>query len=128
MSDTEEKEIISLEEIDRRYAELTAVLLDRIRKRDEMIALLKIAKPAKISAIREVAARFDKLIEMIEAELQSFVEMRRKRIEIDENYEKLDAMMEKMKPEFLAYIAEQKPEKLEEMKLLFSGEDSIQSH
>lgn len=123
MSDTEEKEPISLEEIDRQYREAYAILLDRIAKRDEMKSLLKIAKPAKILPLRNAVARLDKIIENIEQELDLLTEMRRRRIELDERYEKLAQDMERMKPEFLTYIAEHHPEKLAEMESLFSDED-----
>jgi hypothetical protein len=128
MSEIEEKEPISLEEIDRQYREAYATLLDRIAKRDEMKSLLKIAKPAKIAPLRDVIARFDKIIENVEQELELLTEMRRSRIELDERYEKLAQDMERMKPEFLTYIAENHPEKLAEMESLFGDEDSSKTH
>ena len=123
----EEKEIISLEEIDRQYRETAATLLERIAKRDELKTLLKIAKPAKIAPLRELLAQLDKIIEMIENELENLVKMREKRLEVDARNDELMATVDKIKPEFLAHIAEHHPEKLKEMKELFDDEDSIKT-
>lgn len=123
-----EKEIVSLEEIDRQYQESAALLLDRIAKRDELKSLLKIATPFKIAALREIISRFDKSIDSIEQELELIDKMRIQRLELDKNLEELEAMTEKMKPEFLDYVAKHHPDRLAEMEALFSNEDSSKSH
>lgn len=104
------------------YEKEAANLLERIEKRDEMAALLKVAKPSKIAGIREVVSRMNRGIEQTEILLELRAQAVEQRRDLDGQYRQLDETLNLIKPEFLKHIAEQHPEKLAEMTALFEND------
>lgn len=88
------------------YEKEAAFLLARIKMRDEDAALLKIAKPSKIAALRDLISRFDSVIEQTEKILSNIVESIEMQRKADENYRELDAVMKSLPPELLQFIAD----------------------
>ena len=98
------------------YKEEIAKLFELIQRRDDMRALLKIAKPPRIPEIRQVIANLDGLIEDTEEIMEMIAKKHRLELEAEKNYEELNATYEAIKPELLAYLAEHNPEAYEKLK------------
>lgn len=103
------------------YEKEAANLLERIRQRDEMAALLKIAKPSKIADIRDVVSRMNRGIEQTEVLLELDAEAVQQGRVMDEKYRHLNAMLDVVKPHFLKHIAEHQPKKLVELAALLDN-------
>lgn len=108
---------------DEDYQKEYAFLMDRIRMREEMKELLKIAKPHHMARIRGALAKFDEVIDQTE----QIMEIRLKKLQLEKECEiqdaKVLAMMEKMLPEFRAFLAEHNPEELEKLDAALSDDD-----
>lgn len=101
---------------DEEYQKETASLLKRIEKREQMVQLLKIARPEKIPAIRECIASLDKGIEHTEKIMDLHREKFQLEMELEKQYVELDEMSRAIEPELLAYLAEHNPEAYEKLK------------
>lgn len=97
-------------------------LLDRIAKRDETVGLLRIAKPSKIAPLRELISLLNTNIERTEEILAMIAKQIALERKADRDYRKAVEMADKIRPEFLKYIAEHRPEKLEELEAMLSGD------
>ena len=98
------------------YQKETTKLFEYIQRRDEMHGLLKIAKPSKISALRDVIARLDNLIRQTEEIMDILARKFQLELEADREDEKLEEMYQAVKPELLEYLAEHNPEAYEKLK------------
>lgn len=113
-----------LEDAKAEYEKESARLLNTIKKREEMIGLLKIAKPEKIKDIQELIPRLDKSIEQTEEILESISNHIQLLESAIKQSEEMDAMCDIIQKELLEYIAREKPEKLEEVEAMLLGEGS----
>lgn len=121
-------EFETLEDIEKAYREISAVLLERIAQRDELVKLLKIARPSMVLQIQQDIARFDDAIESAEDCLETIAKIRETRIELDHSIANLLAFTDKIKPILFKHLAEHHPEKIEEFEILFNHKDSIKTH
>jgi hypothetical protein len=115
---TERSKLMSEEEleINDEYRKKSEFLLQRIKDREELVELLKIAHPSKIPDIRNYIARLDDIIERIEKSMEMHLEVQRLEKKIDKDYEELEAMTEAIEPELLAYLEKNNPEAYEKLK------------
>ncbi len=104
------------------YKKEAAYLLKKIEEREEMVSLLKIAKPGKIADIQMVIARFDKSIARTERILELIKERYEQQAEYNLAVKETKTKAEKIKNEMIEHFAENDPEKLSEM-LKMLGED-----
>lgn len=103
----------------------TRRLLELIEQRDEVIKLLKIAKPAKIADLREGVSLFDKSIESIEKFIVMTEDLIQKRRDYIENIKELIIMTDKIEAGMREHFADQ-PEKLAQLDAIL--EDTGKSH
>jgi hypothetical protein len=103
-------------EINDEYRKKSEFLLQRIKDREEMVELLKIAHPSKIADIRNCIARLDDIIERTEKSMEMHLEALRLEQEIDKDYEELEEMTDHILPELLAYLEKNNPEAYEKLK------------
>ncbi|HQU82839.1 MAG TPA: hypothetical protein PKY59_06930 [Pyrinomonadaceae bacterium] len=113
-----------LEDAKKEYEEESANLLQIISKREEMIGLLKIAKPEKIKEIQELIPRLDKSIALTEEMLESMSNHIKLLESAIKQAEELDAKCDIIQKELIEYIERENPEKLEEVKAMLFGEGS----
>jgi hypothetical protein len=107
------------------YKKETQRLLERIEQREELIGLLKIAKPEKIAELREVISRFDKSIEATEEIILMTEDLIQKRREYIESLKEALIMSEKIEKGMREHFADQ-PEKLAQLEAML--EDKGKSH
>ena len=108
------------------YQKKSEFLLERIKERDEMVELLKIAHPSKIAEIRDLIARLDDVIERTEKVMEILLEAQRLEQKIDKDYEELEAMTEAIEPELLAYLEKNNPEAYEKLKADLAAIDEME--
>lgn len=104
------------------YEESAARLLDAVARRDEMVALLKIAQPSKRAAVRQCIADCNDVIERTENSLEyhtAHVESARRMVR---HYLKLGALCDFLEPQLIAHVAENNPEKLELLEAMLSDD------
>lgn len=102
----------SIEELHEKNRKETENLLERIKLREEMVGLLKIAKPEKIADIRSAISRLDKSIEATEKIIEINNAIIRQKDEYTEQTIILSEMSEKILEEMREHFADD-PEKLE---------------
>ena len=107
-----------LENAKKDYEEESANLLQMIEKREEMVGLLKIAKPDKIKAVQEIIRDCDESISQTEEILESISNLIRLLETAIKRNEELEVKLEVAQKEFLEYIKREKPEKLEEIEAM----------
>ncbi len=100
------------------YNRECAKLIELTERREEMINLLKIAKPSKIVEIREVIPRLDRLIKQTEEIIELSFELVRHKRDHVRRCRRLEAMMEIILPELRKHLAENAPEKLEQLEAM----------
>ena len=118
-----------MDETDYDFAEArereTEKLFERIRLREEMIGLLKIARPEMIADIREAISRLDKSIESTEKIIQLQEEAFELREKHEADLEKLIPIADRMLEELREHLADD-PKKLELLEAML--EDDGKSH
>ncbi|MBX7173555.1 MAG: hypothetical protein K1X72_21485 [Pyrinomonadaceae bacterium] len=119
---------VTLEEIEEQYIEKSAKLLELIERREGLIKILKQVSPTKTTEVRNLIADCDRLIEHTEQILELSKKQKEQLLVLQESENRLVQMTERIKPEFLKYVAENYPEKLDEMEELFTEEISEESH
>lgn len=106
------------------YEKEAAFLLQRIKDRDELVGLLKIARPEKIPLIQKTIAAFDDVIEQTE----NILELQQKKSDFEEKIEREDektfAMMKLIEKELIEHVAKNNPEKLPELMEMLTGKKS----
>lgn len=120
--------IPTLEEIEARYRLESDKLLKFIQRGSELTEILKFATTKHIKSVRIAISRNDKLIEETEKILELLENQRVEALKLKESETKLILMMEKMKPDFLKFLAENHPEKLDELEDLFCVEIESENH
>lgn len=105
------------------YERESANLLQKISERDELVKLLKLARPDRLDAIKQNIKRLDKYIEGTEVIVEKSLEVYETRIEYWKEMTILHEMSEIIKPELLAHVAKHNPEKLEELEAMLSDDD-----
>jgi len=113
-----------LEERKQSYRAESENLLRAIAEREELVKLLKIAKPENISKIQDAIVRKDFMIEQIEKVLVLTADLVKNAENIIENGEKFIEMFDREREEFLEHIKREKPEEFEEIKALLYGRSS----
>lgn len=103
-------------------------MLRIIGERENVAAHLKIAAPAKISELRQLIQEYDELIELAEDYAALCYAVYEKAIECWKADLKLVRLVEAIEPEFLKYVAEHQPERLEEMQVLLADDGTNKSH
>lgn len=103
-------------EITDEYRKESEFLLQRIKDREELVELLKIAHPSKIAEIRNSIARLDDVIERSEKIMEMHLEAQRLQQKADKDYEELEALTDLILPELLAYLEKNNPEAYEKLK------------
>ena len=109
-----------------RYEDSAAKLLDAVARRDEMVALLKIAQPSKIAEVRECIAGWNALIEKAEELMEGNALLLEKARDLARHCLELEATCDLIEPQLIAHIAKNAPEKLELAKAILS--DDGKSH
>lgn len=107
-----------LENAKKDYEKESEYLLQTIAKREEMVGLLKIAKPDKIKDIQDVVQRLDSSINQTERIMEHIckqIDLLEKAIK---HAEELEIKLDFVQKEFLEYIKREKPEKLEEVEAM----------
>jgi len=107
-----------LEDAKKDYEKESSNLLQMIEKREELVSLLKIAKPDKIKAVQEFIRHCDESISQTEAILESISNLIRLLETAIKRDEELAVKLEIAQEEFLEYIKREKPEKLEEVEAM----------
>lgn len=115
----------TIEELQEKYRKETENLLEKIQLREEMVGLLKIAKPEKVAAIQTAISRLDKSIESTEKIIALNEETIQQKREYDEQMKKLLEMTETMLEGMREQFADQ-PEKLEMLEAML--EDDGKTH
>jgi hypothetical protein len=106
-----------------KYNEEAEKLLELIAEREKHVELLKYARPEKIAAIRKYIVGLDGVIESTEKIMEIHLEAHRKRLKLDKMLAELETIGAKVERGLLKYVAENKPEKLEEIKAMLSDDD-----
>lgn len=104
------------------YERESANLLTKISERDELVKLLKIAQPEKLTELRELITEYDKYIEDTEKIVASCYEVYQRRVEYWKIMTELEAMNDVIRPALLKHVAEHNPEKLEELEAMLSDD------
>lgn len=123
----DESDIDEYEEVQEaiaKYQESSDKLLEIIARRDKMKELLKIAQPSKVADVRKCIADCDDLIEKTEKIMEIELELIEQNRDLVRRSKRMEAFLDVAEPEFLKYIAENKPEKLEEVKAMLSDDKS----
>lgn len=107
-----EEDLLNSEE----YQKESAFLLKRIEDREEMLGLLKIAHPSKISDIRACIAQLDDIIERTEDIMEMHLKKHRLEKEQEKRNEELEKMTDAILPELLAHLEKTNPEAYEKLK------------
>ncbi|MCD9187677.1 MAG: hypothetical protein LUM44_14755 [Pyrinomonadaceae bacterium] len=107
-----------LENAKKDYEEESANLLQMIEKREEMVRLLKIAKPDKIKDIQELIRGLDESIAQTEEIMESISNLIEKIEAAIKHDEKLAVTVEIIQKELIEYVKREKPEKLEELEAM----------
>lgn len=113
-------------ETDEEYLRESALLLERIQMREEMLQILKFATADKTAAVRDAIASLDKSIEATENIIEFIVERRRLIKQCEAHDQKTLALAEKMMAGLRRHLAENEPEKLELLEAML--EDDGKSH
>lgn len=109
-----------------KYEQESAKLLEYLARRDEMIKLLKLATRPKIPMVREAIGELDEIIERTENIIAIAYKAYELRQQLWRDDMKLMAMCDAIKPELLKHVAENNPEKLEELEAMLS--DDYRTH
>lgn len=107
------------------YKKETQRLLELIEQREELVGLLKIAKPEKIAHIREGISHYDRSIESLEKFIAIIEQLIQTRLDYIENVKELYIMGEKIEQGMREHFADQ-PEKLALLEAML--EDDGKSH
>jgi 5,10-methenyltetrahydromethanopterin hydrogenase len=107
-----DEDVINSEE----YQKESAFLLERIRMREDLVELLKRARPDKIPELRRCIAKVDDVIEQTERIMQMHVKKHELEIEIEEQDAETMAMCDAILPELLAHLEKHNPEAYEKLK------------
>lgn len=107
------------------HKKISDILLESISQREELVRLLKIARPEKMAELREAISAFDQAIEATENYLATIEDLIQKRRVYIENLRKGWIISEKLVKGFREKYADD-PEKLEMLEALL--EDDGSSH
>ena len=105
-----------------KYEQESAKLLEVLARRDRMIKLLKLATQPKIPMVRKAISRLDDIIEKTENIIEIAYKTYQLRQDLWRNDMELMAMCDAIKPELLKHVAENNPEKLEELEAMLSDD------
>lgn len=105
------------------YIKNYEILLDLVRRREEMHKLLKIAQPVNIPKVQKAIANIDEGIERTEEIMELEREIFLKEQKLEKDYEELEEMMNLIEPELRKHVAEHNPEKLELLDAMLSDDD-----
>lgn len=127
MEEDDEIEIVDeeLEEYETKHKESSEILLTLIARREELIGILKLAMPEKITGIRKTISDLDKAIEATEEIISLYESIIRKKYEHIELLKKAHFMTEDVLQGMREHFADD-PEKLEQLEALL--EDDGSSH
>ena len=99
------------------------ILLDLVRRRKEMLRLLKIAQPEYIPKVQNAIAGIDDCIEQTEKIMALEREIFLKQQQTDKDWIELAELADKIEPELRTYLAEHHPEQLEIFDAMMSDDD-----
>lgn len=105
------------------YEKECAKLLAKVSQRDELVKLLKIARPEKLGELRASIAKLDAFIAHTEEIIAMHYDIYQKRQDLWKQETELLAISEAIRPELLKYVAQHNPERLEELEAMFSDDD-----
>lgn len=107
-----------LENAKKDYEEESANLLQMIEKREEIVRLLKIAKPDKIKDVQELIRDWDESIAQTEEILESISNLIQKIEAAIKHDEELAVKVEIIQKELIEYVKKEKPENLEALEAM----------